>query len=62
MCIPQPTAQCTMKVGGTAKVLAECNLTYYRISECDGNSSPGSRLGHTYADQLSDLIHPREVC
>ena len=27
----------TMRSGSTAKVLAECMLKYYRISECMGN-------------------------
>ena len=27
---------CTMRFEGTAKVLAECKLKYYRISECAG--------------------------
>ena len=28
------SAPCTMRFGSTAKVLAECKLKYYRISEC----------------------------
>ena len=27
--------QCTLRFGSTAKVLAECKLKYYRISECN---------------------------
>ena len=50
---PIPRAQCsssppgrsgdvllhTMRFGSTAKVLAECKLKYYRISECPGSCS-----------------------
>ncbi len=30
----------TMRFGRTAKVLAECKLKYYRISECSGMLAP----------------------
>ena len=34
----------TMRFGSTAKVLAECNLKYYRISECMAPMPPVQRL------------------
>ena len=32
-----PSELRTVKFGSTAKVLAKCKLTYYRISECSGS-------------------------
>ena len=34
----------TMRFGSTAKVLANCKLEYYRISECPGTVTPGILL------------------
>ncbi len=43
-----------MRFGSTVKVLAECKLEYYRISECgDAGRSNCSILPCTFCDRLA---------